>query len=307
MACLALVCSVATQNISNANTTENFNTYNVYLLIRPTPKGDYLTQLLYSALNASKKADEKIAIIFNNTDLSQARWIAELQKSQHNYVIWTVTTPEREAILHPIRIPLLRGLYGYRVLVIRPETAALFAKINSIEQLTKLSAGMNPHWPDANIFHTNGLPFVEGTFASNLYRMLAAGRFDYFPRGVLEITEEQPLIDSNHLQLEQELLIYYPSFLYFFVNKDNQELIDRLEHGLQIMLDNGEFDRLFYNHPAVAAALNRLGKRRVISINNPLHPKGATEFPPEYFRRLQVSSSSAATGVSRYSEFLHPE
>lgn len=288
---MAVTLCLAVSKPAVANDDE-INTYKVHLLIRPTPKGDYLTQLLYAALNASKKADEKIKVIFNDTDLSQARWIAELQKSNRNDVIWTVTTPERETLLRPIPIPLLRGLYGYRVLVIRPETAPLFAKVNSIEQLATFSAGMNPHWPDAEIFDDNKLPFVEGTFATNLYRMLAAGRFDYFPRGILEITEEQPLIDNNHLEVEQQLLIYYPSLLYFFVNKDNQELAFRLESGLDILLKNGEFDRLFYHHPTVVAALDRLANRKIITLKNHQFPQGAAEFPPQYFRHYKQSASS---------------
>lgn len=263
--------------------TNNAKTYKVYLLIRPTPQGDYLTQLLYAALSASKKADENIEIVFNTTDLSQARWIAELQKGQNNALIWTVTTPERETLLRSIRVPLLRGLYGYRVMVIRPETALLLAQVKTKEQLANFTAGMNSHWPDAKIFNDNHLPFAEGTFATNLYRMLAAGRFDYFPRGVLEITEEQPLIDANKLVLEKQLLIYYPSTLYFFVHNDNQELASRLERGLEILLNNGEFDQLFYQHPDIAAALKSMANRHVIPLNNALFPAGAAQFPPDYF------------------------
>jgi len=279
--CLTLVVLFFTPNLANAKKS---STYNVHLLIRATPYHDYLTLLLRAALNASKKPNEKIKITFNETDLSQARWIAELQKGKDNALVWTVSTTEREQLLRPIRFPLLRGLYGYRVLAIRPETAPLMAKVRTAQDLAKFTAGLNPHWPDAALFQDNQLPIVEGTFASNMYRMLAAGRFDYFPRGVLEMTEEQPFIDANKLQLEPNLLIYYPSNLYFFVNKDNEELAKRLEQGLHKLLKSGEFDRLFYTHKEIVDALKIMANRHIITLHNAQLPAGSEVFPPAYFQ-----------------------
>lgn len=270
--------------------TDKPNLYQVHLLIRPTPDDDFLTGLLIATLNASKKADETIQLVFNDTDLSQARWIAELQKGQRNALIWTITTIERESLLRPVRVSLLRGLYGYRVLAIRPDSASDFAKVQNAKQLAQFSAGMNPHWPDAAVFRDNQLPLNEGTFAINLYRMLAAKRFDYFPRGIIEITEEQPLLDANQLQVENQLLIYYPSALYFFVNKQNEELAGRLERGLDILLRNGEFDRLFYSHPSIVAALKRMENRRIIHLNNRHVSADTPQFLPDYFRRHRQSA-----------------
>lgn len=269
--------------------TDKSTLYQVQLLIRPTPDNDFLTALLTATLNASKKANETIQLVFNDTDLSQARWIAELQKGQRNALIWTITTSEREKLLRPIRVPLLRGLYGYRVLAIRPDSASDFARVQNSAQLAQFTAGMNPHWPDAAVFRDNQLPFHEGTFAINLYRMLAAKRFDYFPRGIMEITEEQPLLDANQLQVENQLLIYYPSALYFFVNKENKELAGRLERGLAILLRNGEYDRLFYSHPSIVAALKRMKNRRIIQLNNSHIPEDTTQFLPDYFLRHRPS------------------
>lgn len=258
--------------------------YVVHLLIRPTPDNDYLTQLLRATLEASKQPGENIVLQFNDRDLSQARWIAELQKNHGNDLIWTVTNKEREQLLHAVKVPLLRGLYGYRLLVIRPESTANFAQVGSREALAKFTAGINAHWPDADIFRDNQLPMNDGTFAVNLYRMLAAQRFDYFPRGALEITEEQPLISAYGLTIEKTLLIYYPSVLYFFVSKDNVELAQRLEKGLAILQQQGEFDRLFYSHPAIVAALRAIHNRRIITLVNHQFPEDAQQFPPEYFR-----------------------
>ncbi len=273
--------------------------YRVELLIRPTPPGDFLTQLLQAALDASKADNEIIRLQFSTLDMTQARWIAQLQRAkQGNQVIWTITDRARESRLRAIRVPLMRGLYGFRVLVIRPQESARFASINSLAQLAQLTAGLNSQWPDARVFTYNKLGFEGGTFAANFYRMLAAKRFDYFPRGILEITEEQAFIDQNQLQLEPQLLLYYPSALYFFVNRNNEQLARRLELGLQKLQASGTYDRLFYSHPSVRAALARMAGRRVIQLTNPDLPTGSQVFSPDYYRTyLQPDSPPNASGA----------
>ena len=62
--------------------------------------------------------------------------------------------------------------------------------------------------------------------------------------------------------------------IYFFVNKENIELAQRLEKGWNIILENGEFNKYFYNHPRVKVAFEELQKykRRIIRLDNPYLP-----------------------------------
>lgn len=190
--------------------------------IAPQP-GDYIVTLLQMSLEASKADDETIELRFAQYGLSQARLIAEVRRGDTNSIMWTISNKAREKILRPIRIPLFKGLLGYRSLVIRKQDQARFAQVNSSADLAQYAAGQGAEWPDTHILRANQLPVVEGTTHENLYKMLVAGRFDYFPRGITETREEEELIKFHDVMVEPHLILYYPTVMYFFVNKSNTE------------------------------------------------------------------------------------
>ncbi len=233
--------------------------------------GDYFVRLLRMVLDASKAPDEKIELVFASEVLTQARSIAEVQKGRQNSVFWTVTNKDREQNLQPIRVPLFKGLLGYRMLVIRTEDAQKFVQINSLAELGKFSAGQGAQWPDTNILLANQLPVVRGVSRESLYKMLLGKRFDYFPRGITEIVAEGDLIPDRGLMIEPHLILHYPSAMYFFVNKQNRDLAGRLERGLAKLIDSGEFDRLFFSLPRVQWAMQQLRQNQhlILELANP--------------------------------------
>jgi len=233
--------------------------------------GNYFTDLLQLILNASKLPDEVIQLHFNDKPLSQARWIAAVLLGIDNDVLWTMTNKEREKSMRAIRAPLLKGLMGYRLLVIRKGDEAVFASINTKEQLLTLRAGQGIHWPDTDILHVNQFNVIEAIAKENLYKMLIVKRFDFFPRGLTEINLEDGFITPKNLIVESHLMLHYPTDLYFFVNKKNTELATRLEKGWAIIQKNGEFEKFFLAAERVQAALAVLKKRdrTVIELDNP--------------------------------------
>lgn len=235
---------------------------------------DYYIQLLRLILNASKTPNEVIEFRFANNSLSQARWVAAVVQDKSNNVLWTMTNIEREQSMRAIRVPLLKGLIGYRLLVIRKSDAAKFAKINTAQELLALSAGQGMHWPDTEILRANQFKVSEAMAKENLYKMLVAKRFDFFPRGATEVGLEADLIRSQNLMVEPHLILHYPAALYFFVNKNNTGLAQRLEKGWAIILKNGEFDKLFLSTERVKSALDILKEpnRKVIELDNPFLP-----------------------------------
>jgi hypothetical protein len=233
--------------------------------------GEYFADLLALVLNASKAPDERIVIRFANEQQSQARWIASVAQGKGNSIIWTMTSMAREEALRPIRFPLMKGLMGYRVLVIRKEDQAKFANIKTPEDLSKLSAGQGMHWPDTDILRANRFYVVEAMTKENLYKMLAAKRFDFFPRGIIEIPLEQEFFRSHKLTIAPQLLLHYPTDVYFFVNKNNTELALRLEKGWSIILKNGEFEKYFLSFDQMKSSIEFLNKHnyQLIELNNP--------------------------------------
>lgn len=253
--------------------------------VAPEP-GDYIVELLRMSLDASKADDEIIDLRFADYNLSQERLIAEVRRGDTNSIMWTISTKAREKILRPIRIPLFKGLLGYRALVIRKQDEALFAQVNSLTQLAQFTAGQGADWPDTPILRANQLPVVEGTSHENLYKMLVAQRFDYFPRGITETREEESLIRQHDVMVAPHLILYYPTVMYFFVNKSNQALAERVEKGLNLLIERGDYDKLFYALPRVQAALAELNdeKRAIIALHNPDISRNTKTYPPEYWR-----------------------
>jgi len=268
------------------------------------PPGDFIAHVLQMSLEASKKKGETIEVRFSQQGLSQARLITTVQQGDSNSVMWTISNIERENTLRPIRIPLFKGLLGYRSLLIRKQDQARFAKINTPAELAHYIAGQGEDWPDTRILRSNQLPVTEGSTHKNLYKMLVAGRFDYFPRGITETSEEADLIKRYDLLVEPHLILYYPTAMYFFVHKENHELAQRLEKGLKLIQENGDFDRLFYALPRVQTALAALSddKRNILTLNNPDFLEQIT-YPPSYWREEaqgHLLSTSTTKSGSRH-------
>lgn len=244
---------------------------------------DYFTTLLLMALNASKANNEVIDIVFSERDYSQARWIHLAQNEKRNFVIWTMTDKEREQQLRPIRIPLCKGLFGYRVLLIRAGDQQRFDQIRDAHGLSQMLAGQGTHWPDTPIMLRNGLRVTTAETTESLFRMMNAKRFDYFPRGISEAWFELEQRDEKNLVVEKNLMLHYPAALYFFVNKSNEALAIRIEKGLEKLIDSGKFDEFFYSHPRVNFGLENLTSRRIINLENPFLPAETPVDKPRYW------------------------
>ena len=92
---------------------------------------------------------------------------------------------------------------------------------------------------------------------STLFNMLIKGRGDVFPRSLLEVeTELNTFKGDAKLTTLPQLILQYPSAIYFFFSKNTPELAYAVENGLAVMRKNGEFDRLFnaYHRSAIEHA-----------------------------------------------------
>ncbi|MBU6952019.1 MULTISPECIES: ABC transporter substrate-binding protein [unclassified Hahella] len=208
--------------------------------------------------------------------MSEARYLAELDRgSSVLNVAWSSTSEEKERLMRPIRIPLRKGLLGYRISLITEETQAKFDALENLSDLRLLSIGQGLGWGDIQVYEKNGFQVVTASSYEGLFKMLAQRRFDHFPRGVNEIfAEYQARRDYlSQIQIEQHTLIYYPWPYYFFVSKQNAKLAERIERGLNIMIADKTFDQIFLKHHGDSINKARLSERRAFVIKNPLLPK----------------------------------
>jgi len=204
--------------------------------------------------------------------MSQGRLIEQLRFDAGVDVIWTMTTGQRERQIEPIRVPLYKGLMGWRVLLVRKADLPKFAAIRSVDELKRLVALQGHDWPDTAILRANGFRVMTGAYYHTFFEMLANGRVDYFPRGVVEAYDELRAHPDLDLAVEPTLLIRYPTALYFFVRKGNTRLAEDLRKGMDVMVADGTFDRLFHRHHEDYLKQAGLKQRRVFDLPNPLLP-----------------------------------
>ena len=229
----------------------------------------YPVQLLTLAL---RKAHADVALRPHAVFMLQVRAMREVEQQSGLDIVWTMTSREREQALLPVRIPIDRGLLGWRLLLIRPVEAPLFADVRSLAQLKDLRGGQGADWPDTTILRDAGLAIDESARYGDLFQKLAAGRIDYFPRSVQEIWGELDNHKADGFVIEPTLALHYPTAMYFFVNKKNAALADDIRRGLDIALKDGSFEALFRQNFGAILERAQLGKRHVLEMRNPLLP-----------------------------------
>ena len=234
-------------------------------------QNNYFYKLLTLVMDKTKDTYGDYKISAHSTSIPQARALKMLEADLKITLLWTMTSKAREESLGAIYFPLQKGLLGHRVFIIRKQDQIRFSNINSLEQLKQLTAGQGHDWPDTKILISNGLPVEKSPDYDSLFAMLKAHRFDYYPRGITEATGELEQLNDDSLTLESRLLLRYPAPLYFFVNKNNQRLKNRLTEGLMQAHRDGSFDALFYNQPSIKKALHHsnLENRRIFDLANP--------------------------------------
>jgi hypothetical protein len=188
-------------------------------------------------------------------------------------VVWSSTNKQREQELLPIRIPIYKGLIGWRVLLIRDDMAERFKYIQEFEHLLKLVAVQGRGWPDTKILQTNGFEVSTSDSYAALFGMIRQARADFFPRSVVEVWSELENTNlSNQLSLEPTIGIRYPTALYYFVNKNSVPLANLLEKGLEIAIANGKFDELFFQIHQDMIEKSKLNERRFFNLENTFLP-----------------------------------
>jgi hypothetical protein len=234
-------------------------------------KADYVISLLNVAFS---HIETRYRIEKDLTPSTQSR-IKEELKGGNLDLMWVSTNEENEQDYTPVRIPLLKGLLGYRLLIIRTGEQSRYDHIHSLQDLQKFTFGQGRTWADASILEANGLPLIKVTKMASLFHMLDGGRFDAFPRGASEPFQEIEKYPELNLSVEKNLLLAYKMPFYIFVAKGNNKLARDIELGLNRAIASGEFEELFLQNPSVKDVLEKanLATRRVIYLNNPGLPK----------------------------------
>jgi len=258
--------------IATTAMAETIKVHFPYTLAEGDNRDAYFLKVLDLAMTYADT--DSVQLVPVNTTVTKSRALLEMQRGRQFDLVWSMTSTEREKHLLPVRIPLMRGLLGHRLFLIRENDQHRFDDVSNLDELSLLIAGQGHDWPDTRILRANSLDVRTSTRYQNLFHMLRMERFDYFPRSVAEIWPEMKAQAGQGIVLEDGLALRYPAPIYFFVRQDARELADILEDGLRAAISDGALQRLLREHPDTAPIFEHrlLEERRILDLENPLLP-----------------------------------
>jgi hypothetical protein len=262
---------------------ERFNI--VYPRVSATP--DLRAAFALAVLDlAMKEAKADYTIEPSDQIMERGRALIELREGKTINLHWTSMASDVEQELRPVRIPIHRGLIGYRVFIIRKDRQADFDKVHNLEELKALTGGQGLGWVDSEILKNAGLNLQISTY-DLLFKMVEAGRIDYYPRGVVEAFTEIDARKNSEpdLAVENHLLLLYKSDFIFFTSKHDERLAATIEKGLTAAYQDGAYMQLFNSHPYIQEAIKRsnLKNRTVIRLDNPYLSDQDRNIPEKYW------------------------
>jgi hypothetical protein len=236
------------------------------------PQLPYVRQLVLLAL-ARAGVESDVQLI--NLEMYQGRSLIELARGSSPFdVMWTMTDQDRESSgALPVRIPIDRGLMGWRVLLVRRAELPRWERLRGLDELRQRVAGQGHDWPDTAILRANGLQVSTSSGYAALFRMLASGRFDYFPRAVFEVDAELAGGRHGELAVVPNLMLHYPAAAYLFVSPRRPALAELLRKGLEKAVAEGSLQQLHQAHLGALIRAHPVSRDRVIRLQNPLLPR----------------------------------
>ncbi|MFG6433476.1 substrate-binding periplasmic protein [Roseateles sp. LYH14W] len=219
--------------------------------------GQFFVDVLKLALARTGNGEPPPTLVHAPASLPRARLRQMLQDGQLD-LLWSTTTPEREAQALAVRFNLLKATNELRFLLVRAADLPRLRAVRTLDALRRLTAGAGTYWSDAQILRANGFKVETTPKFDLIFQMLKAGRFDFIPRTREEIDAELlHHVDKGFAELPG-LALQYRQPLYFFVARDKPQLAERLLRGLNLAAADGSFDALFMAQPGLRAGLAQL-------------------------------------------------
>lgn len=241
---------------------------------QPEDPGDRRTTYPLAVLElALKHTGVNYHLIPSEKVLTQGRSIQQLKANREVSLIWSMTDEEREEELLPVRIPIYKGLIGWRLFLVKDANHSVFKGFSTIEELRQYNLAQGHDWPDTKILQSNGFEVATSSDYFEMFDMVRMERAVFFPRSIVEIwAEEAHSVKGVGLTVEPYLAVRYPTATYFFFNKKNLVLKKLVETGLRRAIKSGEFDELFYSEHAEYIERAGINNRVVFELENPILP-----------------------------------
>ncbi|MCT8865961.1 hypothetical protein HT094_12065 [Shewanella sp. ZOR0012] len=254
------------------------NSYAVdtFIINPPESNNDHRYQYTYDLLTLIIEATNNDfgvgTIQISDVVMSRNRIFRGLLEGKTVNVIAEASNSQWDEQLIPIKIPIRKGIQGFRVFIIKKQNLPIMANINTLAQLIALDTGSGSQWSSKAAMQNAGFNVIESIQYDNLFNMLSMGRFITFGRGVNEAFQEVEQFKQQYpdLVVDDNILLHIPLATYYYVAPNQPRLATRIQEGLKRIIANGKFDELFYRRHCEFLLKSNINHRRVFKINNPL-------------------------------------
>ena len=228
-------------------------------------KQQYIHKILtksFAAVNAD------IIIRYDSQPMNDKRIVEQLSHNKAITLAWLSLPSQLSNTLVKTTIPIYKGLHGKRLLIIHKKEQLKFKAIKNLEQLRPLLAVQQQSWSDYDVLKANGLSVNGELDYAGMVKALESGLADYFPRSALAIGVELQRLQQTNFVIAPDIMLQYPNDYYFYLSKENQNIRDLLEQGMQKIQQSGELEQLFLQHFGDVEKQFSLSQRHIINLKN---------------------------------------
>lgn len=87
--------------------------------------------------------------------------------------------------------------------------------------------------------------------------------------------------------MEKNICLYYPLPRYFYTSKNNKLLIERMTKGMEIIIANGTFDKIWTKYNIQSINQSELKKRKIFYIENKYLPPDILKNTKKYMYNIE--------------------
>ena len=229
--------------------------------------------LLASILEATQSEYGPFNLKMNNTFMVRERLRLEME---HGDIVNVVAVSPSRGWDNCFRVgvPIRRGLGSYRMFVVRGEDESLFKSVNAVALVKQYRTGAVKSWATGGILEAHDFNVVYGPSVESLFSMLSMRRFDTLMRGLNEIYDEllvyQALYPNLVVEKNAAIFTYFPN--YFYVSPKRPRLAERIAKGMQLVVANGEYFRLFEQYYGDDLRAANLTAMKIFYVDNQTIP-----------------------------------
>ncbi len=184
-----------------------------------------------------------------------------------------------------VPFPILRGLLGYRTCFLSTAIEESFAQAKSRKDILSFTHGYGVDWPDITILRAGGVSTTSYPGYKSLFKMVAANRFDLFCRGTNEIYDEyQRHKNLQNFAYDKTKAFFYEFPFFFYANSSNSLVIERLKRGFEITIQDGSFEKLWYQHHKRNLDFVKLNERQIYYFENPYLEGVNRDFTKHFYK-----------------------